>query len=341
MGRLLDAGYGVISIDERGHGESGGKIRILDPDFEGKDLVQIIDWAEDHLAWLAYRNANLILGAIGGSYGGGFQHTIYAHDPQKRLDAIAPEITWHDLRYSLFSGGVFKTFWAVTLSAAGNATPGGQDQEVNDGLVNGPHHQLAHAGAAGPPEKGEPDLRLRGRHPLQDGRALLAVGERHALQHERRRAQLRLRVGPRRRRPLPHQEQRPRQPLPGSATGEQCGELDKTQSIVDWYDEKLKDIAGKASYIPQHCFHIDGTTDDGVVTDTLPIGGQVAVVPQTAIIAQDASPQVASIVLATVGAGGAVLAGIPTIQLTVTDPSGLELGDPILFLGSRSARRAG
>ncbi len=101
MGRLLDAGYGVISVDQRGHGQSGGTIRILEPEHEGQDLLQILDWAEAQLPWLAYRDGNLLLGAIGGSYGGGYQHLIYAIDPEHRLDAIAPEITWHDLRYSL------------------------------------------------------------------------------------------------------------------------------------------------------------------------------------------------------------------------------------------------
>jgi len=137
MSRLLDAGYGVISFDQRGHGEAGGKIRILDPDFEGKDLIQALDWAEDNLPWLAYRDDNLLLGAIGGSYGGGYQHLIYAIDPKHRLDAIAPEITWHDLRYSLYQGSVFKSFWATALSAMGNATPGGHDPVVNEGLAEG------------------------------------------------------------------------------------------------------------------------------------------------------------------------------------------------------------
>ena len=40
----------------------------------------------------------------------------------------------------------------------------------------------------------------------------------------------------------------------GAATGEQCGRLKKVQAIVDWYEEKLKGITGKASYIPQNCF---------------------------------------------------------------------------------------
>lgn len=47
-----------------------------------------------------------------------------------------------------------------------------------------------------------------------------------------------------------------------------------------------------------------------------------------------------SVPLATIGAGGAVLAGVPTIQLNVSDPLGLELGDPIVFLG-RARRPSG
>ena len=123
---LLDNGFGIISIDERGHNDSGGTIRILDPDFEGQDLLQILDWAETNLQWLAYDasatpdtgfgKGNPIIGAVGGSYGGGYQHLIYALDPLHRLDAIAPDITWHDLRFSLFSSDVFKSFWATALS---------------------------------------------------------------------------------------------------------------------------------------------------------------------------------------------------------------------------------
>src|SRR5262249_23398402 len=32
---LIAAGYGVISFDHRGHGESGGVVRSMDPDYEG------------------------------------------------------------------------------------------------------------------------------------------------------------------------------------------------------------------------------------------------------------------------------------------------------------------
>lgn len=56
--RLVDNGAGVISIDQRGFGESGGTVRVLDPDFEGQDLLQILDWAEANLDWLRYSNKN-------------------------------------------------------------------------------------------------------------------------------------------------------------------------------------------------------------------------------------------------------------------------------------------
>ena len=178
LSRLLDDGFGIISIDQRGHGDSGGKIRILDPDFEGKDLVQLLDWAEDNLDWLAYRNGNLLLGATGQSYGGGFQHTIYAHDPKHRLDAIAPEITWHDLRYSLFSGHVFKSFWATLPLVrrqphAGRPGPGGQRRSHER-----THQQRPDPAAARPLEEGQPDRVVRGRRTCR--RSTPSTGNRRA-----------------------------------------------------------------------------------------------------------------------------------------------------------------
>lgn len=336
MGRLLDAGYGVISIDQRGHGDSGGTIRILEPEHEGQDLLQIIDWAEANLPWLAYRDDNLLLGAIGGSYGGGYQHLIYAIDPDHRLDAIAPEITWHDLRYSLYSGNVFKTFWATALSAAGNAAGGGgnTDPEVTEGLAQGYQNDLQ-------PDK----LALLYKNSLRSycennnvngtltpidalywqssGDTLFnlteAVNNAKCVGALGGDVRLLVKTGG-------HDS------LVGGASGEACGELDKTQSIVDWYDEKLKGIAGRAAYIPNYCFHLDAGGTDAVVTDALPAPTQTFSVPAQALVAQEGSVQVASIVLATIGAGGAVLAGVPTIELTVTDPLGAQAGDPIVFV---------
>ncbi|WP_297795806.1 alpha/beta fold hydrolase [uncultured Marinobacter sp.] len=135
---MVDAGFTVISIDQRGHGESGGTIRVMDPDFEGEDLVQIVDWAESHLDYLKYRDNNLLLGGVGGSYGGGFQYLLYNVDPDQRMDAMVPHITWHDLTYSLNPGNVTKNYWLAFLSLAGDAGTGGSmDPYLRSSLLDG------------------------------------------------------------------------------------------------------------------------------------------------------------------------------------------------------------
>ncbi|HEX4871409.1 MAG TPA: CocE/NonD family hydrolase [Nevskiaceae bacterium] len=342
LAELSAAGYGLISIDERGHGDSGGTIRILDPELEGRDLLQIVDWAEANLDWLAYRNGNLILGATGGSYGGGFQHLIYALDPQRRLDAIVPEITWHDLRYSLFQGGVFKSFWASVLSAAGNAAGGGgrQDAEVNEGLVQGLTMN----------NLDEEKLALLRRHSLisycEEGRltpidALYwqsaedtlfnlndAVNNYRCVSAQGGDVRLLTKTGG-------HDS------LVGGGSGEQCGRLDKNQSILDWFDEKLKGLPGRASYIPELCWHLASGGEDGVVTSRLPEISQTVQLPAQNLLLQEGTQAAAlSQPLFTVAAGGAVLAGIPRLDLTVSDPAGLEAGDPIVF-AALAIRRAG
>ena len=62
------------------------------------------------------------LGAIGGSYGGGYQFLGAFEELRLQgkpvFDALAPEITWHDLAQSLAPSGVVRTEWALALSAA-------------------------------------------------------------------------------------------------------------------------------------------------------------------------------------------------------------------------------
>lgn len=132
------AGYTVISIDQRGSPDSGGTVRVMDPDFEGEDLVAIVDWAEQHLDYLRSRGGNLLLGSMGGSYGGMYQYLLLNKDPDRRLDAIVPEIAPHDLTYSLNPGGVVKSYWALALAGAGDAgTQFGQDSIIRATLVDG------------------------------------------------------------------------------------------------------------------------------------------------------------------------------------------------------------
>ncbi|WP_288106781.1 alpha/beta fold hydrolase [Limnobacter sp.] len=114
-------GWYVISYDQRGHGDSGGTVSILDPNIEGKDFKAVLDWAEANLTHLGYRNKNNtpnpVVGTIGRSYGGAFQ--LMGAGVDNRVDAMVPDGTWYDLRYSLDPQGVPKTAYLDGLVAAG------------------------------------------------------------------------------------------------------------------------------------------------------------------------------------------------------------------------------
>lgn len=57
------------------------------------------------------------LGMAGESYGGGIQLATAAFDP--RIDALAPQITWHSLVESLYPGEVIKLGWIAALQGLG------------------------------------------------------------------------------------------------------------------------------------------------------------------------------------------------------------------------------
>ncbi|MBW3562702.1 MAG: lysophospholipase [Actinobacteria bacterium] len=152
---LLDAGYGVVSIDQRGFGESGGRAGAMDPDNEGWDLIAVMDHVAS-LDWVATEDGgpgrpadpgergrrpdvsdqrragsdgdasnpferDPVVGAIGGSYGGGYQFLLALMETREfgttRLDALTPEITWHNLNVSLAPSDVLRTAWTTLLTA--------------------------------------------------------------------------------------------------------------------------------------------------------------------------------------------------------------------------------
>ncbi|WP_107771118.1 alpha/beta hydrolase family protein [Nocardioides sediminis] len=119
---FLEGGYGVLSFDQRGFGESGGHAYVENPAVEGKDVARLIRLMS-RLRWVRQDGpGDPRLGAIGGSYGGGYQFLAAFTSLERRgepvLDAMAPEITWHDLNQSLAPEGVVRTEWALALSAA-------------------------------------------------------------------------------------------------------------------------------------------------------------------------------------------------------------------------------
>ncbi len=121
--RYLDAGFGVVSIDQRGFGESDGKAHVEDPAFEGQDVINVIDYVAG-LDWVKRNGPNdPVLGALGGSYGGGYQFvgafTELMETGRTRFDALAPQITWYSLSESLAPNDVVRSTWVSALYAVG------------------------------------------------------------------------------------------------------------------------------------------------------------------------------------------------------------------------------
>ena len=159
FGDWLGKGFGILSFDQRGFGESGGLAHVEHPDLEGQDVQKLVDLIGS-LDWVAKDAApatttttetrtpgksagkgngdkdghttttgtpafavDPVLGAIGGSYGGGYQFVgafseLRDHGAT-RFDALAPEITWWDLKESLAPEEVPRTTWQVLLQGLG------------------------------------------------------------------------------------------------------------------------------------------------------------------------------------------------------------------------------
>jgi hypothetical protein len=119
----LDAGFGVLSFDQRSFGESTGVAHVMNPDFEGRDVIKLVDLVAG-LDWVTKQGpGDPLIGAIGGSYGGGFQFagafTELRDSGRTRFDALAPEVTWWDLKQSLAPDEAARTMWLSLLYAGG------------------------------------------------------------------------------------------------------------------------------------------------------------------------------------------------------------------------------
>ncbi|MCW2681530.1 MAG: peptidase [Frankiales bacterium] len=136
----LDAGYGVISFDQRGFGDSGGKAHTMDPAVEGVDVRKLVDLAAQQPWVKKDRPGDPRIGAIGGSYGGGYQYvgafSEIAATGRTRFDALAPEYTWWDLNDALAPSGVARSEWLTALVAVAQPSQA-LTQEATQGFVEG------------------------------------------------------------------------------------------------------------------------------------------------------------------------------------------------------------
>ncbi|GAA2926689.1 CocE/NonD family hydrolase [Streptomyces thioluteus] len=116
---LARSGYAVLTWTARGFGKSTGRIGLNDPDHEIADVGRLIDWLAARPEVRLDAEGDPRVGIAGASYGGAAALLAAGHD--KRVDAIAPSITYWNLADSLFPGDVFKKLWAGVFFGTGSA----------------------------------------------------------------------------------------------------------------------------------------------------------------------------------------------------------------------------
>jgi ABC-2 type transport system ATP-binding protein len=110
---LNGEGYNVLTWDPRGFGASEGVVETNSPDYEGRDVQQLIDWVAKQPGVQLDAPNDPRMGMVGASYGGGIQLTVASIDC--RVDAIVPQLAWNSLRTSLYKNDTAKTGWGNLL----------------------------------------------------------------------------------------------------------------------------------------------------------------------------------------------------------------------------------
>lgn len=129
--KLAREGYAVLTWSARGFGRSTGSIGLNDPKGEVADVSRLIDWLAERPEVLLDKKGDPRVGVTGASYGGAISLLAAGYD--KRVDAIAPQITYWDLAQALFPNGVFKKLWAGIFFTSGSADVGARPSAVGIG----------------------------------------------------------------------------------------------------------------------------------------------------------------------------------------------------------------
>lgn len=126
---LLANGYNVVSWNPRGFRTSTGQAQADSLLYEGRDVSAILNWVARQPWAQLDRPGDPAVGMVGGSYGGGVQWAAAALD--RRIDAIAPDISWNSLKTSLYPNRTAKSGWATSLYATASGA-GQRDNPIID-----------------------------------------------------------------------------------------------------------------------------------------------------------------------------------------------------------------
>lgn len=317
---LWNAGYAVISFDERGFGgtapgaagpddgdpASGDAAHGMSVEYEIQDAIAIIDWAVANseegelLADLAFDDAARLdpkIGTLGGSYGGGFQLMLAALD--ERVDALVPSATWFNFEESLLTNGTIKKAFGhglCLLAQTDGATLAPEvAQACNEGSTITTNREQADATQASQDVFINNSLKTISEGvgfvmPKVD--ALLLQGTRDILFNLGQAVQnynfLRTAGGDVRL--MSHEDGHGITELrsgPGSqpAQGDAfCGPVDAIINVQKWFDEKLRGIANAASVYPTICLSLDDTKGVTIASGNVPRGDDGTITNQIATI---------------------------------------------------------
>lgn len=115
---LAQAGYNVVTWDNRGFGSSGGQVDVANPDISGRDVVAIVSWLASQHPVLLDSAGDPRVAILGTSYGAGISvaGTIQDH----RIDASIPNMGWNSLIDSVYPQQVVKSGWGSILCGTGD-----------------------------------------------------------------------------------------------------------------------------------------------------------------------------------------------------------------------------
>ncbi|WP_433295743.1 alpha/beta fold hydrolase [Pseudonocardia sp. CA-142604] len=156
---LADRGFVVLAWSARGFGASTGQISLDAPDHEVADARALVDWLAARPEVTQDGPGDPRVGVTGGSYGGALALLLAGYD--RRVDAIAPVITWNDLGQALFPNAATTAALPVDTPAHGASGPDGVFKRGWAGL-------LFSAGASSSDDPADPDRAAQAGSPAPD-----------------------------------------------------------------------------------------------------------------------------------------------------------------------------
>jgi ABC-2 type transport system ATP-binding protein len=119
---LQERGYVVVTWSARGHGASGGRIHLDDPQFEVADARTLLDLAATRPDVELDASGDPRAGVMGASYGGALALMLAGADP--RVDGVVAAITWSDLAEAFFPQSALTRSPTTAAGRAPVAEPG-------------------------------------------------------------------------------------------------------------------------------------------------------------------------------------------------------------------------